>query len=169
MKVFHKEPQKTETELSNHKDFCCNTTMRKTGMETVLEICPPLRRKGKEHDPIWHYESCWVNYHLPKQRMKAGRAFLWWQPLPSSKLCIFPRLKTILPWQIQSVILRHTLWSKAPIFEDTQGKKRWTAVGHYSNIYSMAWSVLKWHCWPEVTSRSSGIWVFPQWLCAVKC
>lgn len=36
MKVLHKEPQKSETVLSNHEDFCCNTTMRKIGMKTVL-------------------------------------------------------------------------------------------------------------------------------------
>lgn len=29
MKVLHKEPQKSEAELFNHKDFCCNTIMRK--------------------------------------------------------------------------------------------------------------------------------------------
>lgn len=52
MKVLHKEPQKSGTEPLNRGDFCCNTDMRKTGMKTALEICPQLRGKGKEHDPI---------------------------------------------------------------------------------------------------------------------
>lgn len=58
---------------------------------------PVYHTGGKEKNMITFYIKNFpglITTSLSRE-IKVGRAFLWWQPLPSGNHCTFPRLKTI--------------------------------------------------------------------------